>query len=169
MSSIGPELPPHLQSQSKTGNSSDDDDEGPAPSVFVEPQIPAHLLAGPPTPPPENVEPEGEESDDDYGPALPPELLAARSGRQVQRVVGPSFPPPQSQGYDRMKYGARDDSDDDDFGPQPLPSGAAVEEKDGVREFMEREERRRQQIEVSNSIPSWIHGCSRFSCYIGGC
>lgn len=156
MSSIGPELPPHLQSHSKTGNSSDDDDEGPGPSISVGPQTPAHLLAGPTKPPPENKDPEGEESDDDdYGPALPPELLAARSGQPAKKVVGPSFPPPPSQGQGH-DYGAQDDSDDDDFGPQPLPSGATVEEKDGVREFMEREERRRQQIEVSNSIASWF-------------
>ena len=43
---------------------------------------------------------------------------------------------------------AFDDSDDEDVGPMPLPAGYAVEEKDGVTEFLEKEERRRKQIEV---------------------
>ena len=31
----------------------------------------------------------------------------------------------------------------------PLPEGVVVEEKDGVQEFLEKEERRRKQVEVS--------------------
>jgi hypothetical protein len=34
----------------------------------------------------------------------------------------------------------------------PLPAGISFEEEDGVREFMEREERRRKQIEVCIAI-----------------
>ena len=40
------------------------------------------------------------------------------------------------------------DDDDDDVGPMPLPAGVALYEKDGVEEFLEREERRRKNIEV---------------------
>ena len=45
-----------------------------------------------------------------------------------------------------------DDDDDDDVGPRPLPAGYAVEEKDGVQEFLEREERRRKQLEVRSGF-----------------
>ncbi|QRV76951.1 hypothetical protein RhiJN_19797 [Ceratobasidium sp. AG-Ba] len=49
--------------------------------------------------------------------------------------------PPQNQESDS----------DDDYGPMPLPAGAASEhdDNDGVREFIEREKRREQQIEES--------------------
>ena len=45
-----------------------------------------------------------------------------------------------------------EDEDDDDVGPRPLPAGYAVEEKDGVQEFLEREERRRKQLEVRSGF-----------------
>ncbi|KAH7925689.1 hypothetical protein BV22DRAFT_417566 [Leucogyrophana mollusca] len=127
----------------------------------IGPQIPAHLL---PTPTAEDSD-----EDDDYTPALPPDLLAARTqpgpssgtprptsppvpppaasasisrsaaDSSSRRVVGPSFPGPNSY----------DDDSDDDVGPKPLPAGlsAAHEERSGVQEFLEREERRRKQAE----------------------
>lgn len=146
MSSIGPELPPHLLQKPDAENLSDEDQAGPS---TVGPQIPPHLAADPLIPP---ILDEGEEEsdDDDYGPALPPDLAASRTASHAgpsKRVVGPSFPPPPGQNHDRARYGSDGDSDDD-FGPQPLPAGMSFEEEDGVREFMEREERRRKQVEV---------------------
>ena len=145
MSAIGPELPPHLLTRSKGGSPSDGDDQ----PATVGPQIP---VAGPSlTQPAEDETNQGDsDSDDDYAPALPPDLLASRSGLGLTTKV--AFPQPYSKGqnHDRSKYGVDPDEEDsdDDVGPMPLPDGISFEEENGVREFMEREERRRKQIEV---------------------
>jgi len=149
MSAIGPELPPHILIQSQIDDSSGSNDG----TSVVGPQIPPHLVAGPPSQTEIEAHKEDSDSDDDYGPALPPELLAARSkSGPSTKVVGPSFPEPhKNQNHDRRRYGDdadEDSEDDDDVGPMPLPAGISFEEEDGVREFMEREERRRKQIEV---------------------
>jgi hypothetical protein len=48
------------------------------------------------------------------------------------------------------QYYPDEDSDDDDVGPKPLPSGLQpMHEKDAVTEFMEREERRRKNEEIA--------------------
>lgn len=156
MSSIGPALPPHLQNISHSLDE-DDDDDSPGPSMpSVGPQIPSHLVAGPSKPAPQpatgqDAPADDSDDDDDYGPSLPPDLLASRAGSSAQsapkRVVGPSFPPPIDQ-LGRARYGGGDEDSDDDVGPMPLPAGMEYEEKDGVQEFIEREERRRKQIEV---------------------
>ena len=159
MSAIGPELPPHLLNRTKNNISSEAEDE----ASVVGPQIPPHLVAGPskcPSQPPPQAENEANEedsdSDDDYGPALPPDLLAARSSALSTTTIGPSLPQAynESQNHDRRRYGddADEDDSDDDVGPMPLPAGISFEEEDGVREFMEREERRRKQIEVHFNI-----------------
>jgi hypothetical protein len=157
MSAIGPELPPHLVNRSKNYISSEAEDEA---SVVG----PPHLVAGPskcPSHPPPQAENETNEeesdSDDDYGPALPPDLLAARSKLTPSTTtIGPSLPPAytESQNHDRRRYGddADEDDSDDDVGPMPLPAGISFEEEDGVREFMEREETRRKEIEVRPNI-----------------
>jgi hypothetical protein len=153
MSAIGPELPPHLLTRSKGGSPSDGDDQ---PST-VGPQIPPHLVAGPSKPHSQPAEDEANQeesdSDDDYAPALPPDLLASRSDSgPTTKVVGPTFPQLYSKGqnHDRSRYGvdADEEDSDDDVGPMPLPDGISFEEENGVREFMEREERRRKQVEV---------------------
>ncbi|KZP26086.1 hypothetical protein FIBSPDRAFT_679698, partial [Athelia psychrophila] len=94
----------------------------------VGPAIPAHILAGPSA---QNRDAEESDDDDDYGPSLPPDIIAARAPAPT-RVIGPSFPPDSDSGSD--------------VGPQPLPAGMSFAESDGVSEFMEREERRRAQI-----------------------
>jgi hypothetical protein len=113
----------------------------------IGPQIPTYLL---PTVAP--AEDSGEE--DDYTPALPPELAAARSAGPSlpsrsksppkRQYVGPSLPSSQAP-YD-------DDDSDSDVGPQPLPAAYAsqVEGKSGVEEFLEREERRRKLQEEAS-------------------
>lgn len=113
----------------------------------IGPSIPAHLLSGSKPSPistektlvdPPQILPTDDDSDDSdsFAPALPPDIVPAR------RIIGPSFPtgpPPQD-----------DDSSDDDYGPTPLPEGAAEPEYDPVKEFMEKEERRRKNAEVSH-------------------
>ncbi|KAH7884122.1 hypothetical protein F5I97DRAFT_1656722 [Phlebopus sp. FC_14] len=127
----------------------------------IGPQIPAHLSGAAVS---NDVNAGSDE--DDYTPALPPDLAAARkvarpslphpsvgpSTRRShsrsrspapRRVIGPTLPSAQPS-YDS-------DSGSDDVGPQPLPAaagaGAPAEERSGVQQFLEREERRRQAIE----------------------
>lgn len=99
----------------------------------IGPTIPAHLLDG------KQPEVEEESSDDDYGPALPPDL-ASTLGPTTRRVFGPSFPTGRPAAADQ-------DDSDEDVGPMPLPPGQG-EEEDGIRNFLEREERRQKAIEV---------------------
>ena len=99
------------------------------------PQIPTDYLAR------ESVDGEKEEEEDDYVPELPPDLAAQRTAQRA-RVLGPSLPSAAQNSYD--------DSDDDDVGPMPLPAhlNSQQEEKSAVEEFLEREKRRQQAIEV---------------------
>jgi len=87
------------------------------------------------------VEEEEDEEEDDYVPELPPDLAAQRAAQKT-RVLGPSLPSAAQDSYD--------DSDDDDIGPMPLPPHliSQQQEKSGVEEFMEREKRRQQAMEV---------------------
>ncbi|KAL4069092.1 hypothetical protein J3A83DRAFT_4535631 [Scleroderma citrinum] len=118
---------------------------------FIGPQIPAHFV-----PVSDNSD-----DDDDYTPALPPELAAAR------KKAGPSSEDPKSQspanagkgrvygpalphaGPSRSSY--PDSDSDSEVGPQPLPSSASAQpEKSAVEEFIEREERRRKNVEEAS-------------------
>ena len=91
----------------------------------------------------EEEEEEKEEEEDDYVPELPPDLVAQRVAQKA-RVLGPSFPSTAQNSYDYS------DDDDDDVGPIPLPPhlSSQQQEKSGVEEFLEREKRRQQAIEV---------------------
>ena len=148
---IGPAIPAHLlagTSSSPQDDESSDSESGPTP---IGPQIPPTLTTAPKastTPPPYPPPEEEEEDEDDYAPTLPPELAAARAST-AKRVIGPALPSAFAAGprYDE------DDDDDDDVGPRPVPQGVVLEEKSGVEEFLEREERRRKRLEVC-SIPS---------------
>lgn len=142
---IGPELPAHLLNNNRSTTPDDEPEEAglsqPPPTVTVGPVIPPDLQKS--IPQVGNVD---EEDDDDYVPELPPDLAAARATHPPtgRRVQGPSFPgaPPRPTYSD----------DEDDVGPMPLPSGVILEEKDGVTEFLEKEERRRKQIEVCRRV-----------------
>ena len=119
MSSIGPQIPAHFQNRP---NSDEVDEEGDV-NTDVGPQIPPELVQQRPSQ-------DEDDDDDDYVPALPPDMIAARSaGPSVsvpsastssasKRVVGPSFPsyPPI---YDPEVHSLlhEDDEDEDDFGP----------------------------------------------------
>ncbi|THH10589.1 hypothetical protein EW145_g1231 [Phellinidium pouzarii] len=152
MKSIGPQIPVHLAS-----HRADDEDDGAAPQP-AGPQIPSHLLGGASAVAAEDDE---DEDDDSYGPALPPDLLVARkrtSSSAVAAAAGPSSSPPLARrvvgpslpGHDRQTYSYPDaDADDDGYGPMPLPEGAQSTDgvSEGVREFLEKEEKRRKEIE----------------------
>ena len=162
MSAIGPELPPHLQSQT-ISHSDDDDNEG----ALVGPHILTHLLNPPSTSkgpsvtvgpilPPEflknSANKEEEEDEDDYMPELPPDLVQSRIAAPSapgpsSRQVGPSLPS-YAPTYDPRNYADEEDDDDDDFGPKPLPAGMQHRQTDAVKEFMEKEEKRRKHLEV---------------------
>jgi len=129
MSTIGPAIPSHLSTRPSTGDA-DDDEEGPQ-------------IAGPLSPPSAGQNDE-DDSEDDYAPALPPDMVASSSKKPV---VGPTMPPAYPSTYDRrVQYHDPNDSDDD-VGPRPLPAGVNFEERDAVKEFMAKEEKRRREVE----------------------
>lgn len=139
---IGPTLPTHLLDNNRPATPDDEPEAAgpslPPPTLTAGPVIPSELQKGIP-----QVDNRDEDEDDDgYVPELPPDLVLARathtsSGRRVQ---GPSFPGAPL----RPTYS---DDEDEDVGPMPLPGGVILEEKDGVTEFLEKEERRRKQVE----------------------
>lgn len=99
------------------------------------PQLPTDYAFKPPAE-------EEDEEEDDYVPELPPDLVAQREAQKA-RVLGPSLPSGVENSYDG-------DSDDEDVGPMPLPAhlSALQQEKSAVEEFLEREKRRQQALEV---------------------
>jgi hypothetical protein len=159
MSSIGPDLPPHLQKRKAEAS---------------KPEEPGSLSA--------LIQPE---SPEEAGPSLPPHLLAARRAKaaqaqaqpsstgahgpspsassEVKRTYGPTLPgatPPPS----RPVYGQYDDDDDDDVGPRPDMIRPGDREGDGVREFLEREERLNKLREVGFS--GWTCQVVSLSCLV---
>jgi len=120
----------------------------------IGPQIPERLL---PTVSAASDNADAESDEDDYTPALPPELAASRKagGPSLQPVAGPSTrrssPPPSRRVLGPTVSSAQpqyDSDSDSDVGPQPPPANAvATKEKSGVQEFLEREERRKKNIE----------------------
>ncbi|KAK0464000.1 uncharacterized protein EV420DRAFT_1618816 [Desarmillaria tabescens] len=123
----GPEIPPHLLDRSEHTDEHDAEDIGPS---VVGPQIPPELV--------KQQQQDDEDDEDDYAPALPPELLAARQSGPPKRVQGPALP-------------TYDDDSDDDVGPKPLSTGqTSAYETDGVKQFMEQEEKRRKKIEEAS-------------------
>lgn len=105
----------------------------------VGPQIPTNYMVENPM-----EEEEEEEEEDDYVPELPPDLAAQRTAQKA-RVLGPSLPSVAQHDYDY--------SDDEDVGPMPLPAHLSYrqQEKSAVEEFLEREKRRQQAIEVRHT------------------
>ncbi|KAI0367475.1 hypothetical protein BV20DRAFT_1000396 [Pilatotrama ljubarskyi] len=141
---IGPDIPAHLLASSSQ-KEDHTDAEGPSP---IGPEIPSTLAPStsnsttPPPPAPPAAE-EEEDDEDDYAPALPPHLAATRAAT-AKKVIGPAFPPSVAGPH------YEEEDEDDDVGPRPLPQGVVLEEKDGVQEFLEREERRRKQLEEAS-------------------
>ncbi|KAK8843469.1 hypothetical protein IAR55_007126 [Kwoniella newhampshirensis] len=150
---IGPTLPPHLA------------------------HLAASRSPSPPGRSPGPAAADEEEDEDDYVPALPPHILAVRGEKSSSPSVGPSIGPsipsaapsigpsmpiavgpsmPPRAGPSRStvgpSYGLEDeDSDDDVIGPRPIPtSGEEEGSGSAIREFMEREERRRKEAEEAS-------------------
>lgn len=87
-----------------------------------------------------------ESSDDDYGPALPPDMAPKPVAKRVAGPTFPQGPPPPTE-----------ESDEDDYGPMPLPEGHDSDEVNGVQEFLAQEERRRKAVEVRYPIGNKWH------------
>ncbi len=148
---IGPDIPAHLLGNTAPSEDEEEPEAGPSQPASIGPAIPPDLLAKKPAPTPVEEE---DDDEDDYMPALPPDLGREQSNpanQPLKKVLGPSFPPVIGS-----RGGYYNDEDDEDVGPQPLPSWYVPEEKDGVTEFLEKEERRRKQVEVSSALAySW--------------
>lgn len=129
---IGPSVPAHLLKHHEN-----DDDQGPQPSTSTSISV---AVAGPQLPP--YTTPSTAEDDDDgsWMPELPPDLAPP-----PPRMIGPSIPSRPLP----ASAGTEDDSDDD-YGPMPLPAGAQANDDagSGIREFIEREERREKELQV---------------------
>ena len=148
---IGPRIPAHLLSaksgESKTQVFDDDDDDDFGPSPQVGPSI------GPSMPPRSSARaaPEARpaHSRPMVGPSMPPPAPSASvsAAAQGKRPVGPSLPKYAPMYDPSSGYGDESDSDDD-VGPKPLPAGMHHEAADPVKEFMEREEKRRKLAEA---------------------
>ncbi|KAI2603831.1 uncharacterized protein GGS25DRAFT_505620 [Hypoxylon fragiforme] len=140
MSSIGPQIPPHLSKRKR--NSKDDSLSGsPAPKVRAtdrapanqdeislssddddySPSAPKSTARGPigPTMPPSNTDEVqlDDSDDDDIGPSAPPLPSTTRP------TIGPTLPPTNN---DEIPLGDNDsEEDDDDVGPAPAPAPSA--------------------------------------------
>ena len=156
---IGPEIPPHLLQNNTLDN---DPNSSICPKTLEYPtkrfeefseagsQIPAAL-------PLQDKQEQNDEAGDDFGPVLPPDMLLQRSNSSVLKPGFPYVPSQASSsahasGASGLPHpiGQYEDSDDgsDDFGPKPiLLDIQPMHEKDAVAEFMEKEERRRQNEE----------------------
>ncbi|PPR08050.1 hypothetical protein CVT24_010849 [Panaeolus cyanescens] len=179
--SIGPVIPAHLlsQSQPKTSvNDSEDDDDGPRLPKSIGPSIPAHLLngskndgesdeddigpslpsssasrsIGPAMPPStssgsRNIGP----SRPPAGPSMPPPAASSSFSGPQKRTIGPALPT-YAPTYDPKAHASLlDDDSDDDIGPKPLPAGMQHQQSDAVKEFLEREEKRKKLAEEAKN------------------
>jgi hypothetical protein len=129
MSFIGPDLPSHLTNPKDSENDDEPSEKGP--------QIPAHLVQQSTL----NIYDEDDDDDDDDEGPKP-----ASGPSTGKRQLGPTLPS-YAPTYDPSTYHNSED-DDDDFGPKPLPAGMQHEQADAVKEFIEREEKRRKLAEV---------------------
>lgn len=150
MSSIGPQLPPHLLSALSKTLASDDEDNAPGPSGSTNSIGPQKPPSPAPAPTTTASAENAEDSDDDYAPTLPPGFTQTSKTSAARPIVGPPGP---SSGRvvgatvpARPTYPADDDSDDD-IGPRPAYAGPSIQ-KDAVTEFREREENRRKALEA---------------------
>ncbi|GAB1525973.1 hypothetical protein RhiTH_009139 [Rhizoctonia solani] len=148
---IGPAIPAHILKGTKSTEDSEEE-TGPMPAAgpssppksttppavtIAGPAIPEHLLKRPETIQ-QNQGDDEDEDDDAFMPALPPDI--AGTSKPTPRQIGPTLPsrPPPD-----------DSESDDDYGPMPLPAGlSSNDDNDGVREFIEREKRRQENIEA---------------------
>jgi len=164
MSSIGPQIPAHLLGQFKRVSHEQEDDEsdggaGPKPpKSSIGPQIPDHFQTS--TRAGESEVRVYDDSEDDTGPRPSLDTLrrrvveverergsrpfvGAEQGKaNLPRVLGPSLP-----GRGVTVAHDSDDDDDDDIGPKPFV-GSQHSQPDAIKDFMEKEEKRRKAAEV---------------------
>ena len=72
--------------------------------------------------------------------------------------IGPEVPSHLKASDPTTNYHSADEDDDDsddDFGPKPLPAGMQHQQTDAVKEFIEREEKRRKLAEVCTTRHSF--------------
>jgi hypothetical protein len=169
MASIGPHIPAQFLARNAVGQEPVVDAEQAEAGPSMGPNLPQSattrtLLTLPVPRYEEEEEEEDEEVDaDEYAPALPPELAATRAtnpspsgsggGRDPQqrqaqaaparRTIGPAARGPLPREEEE------EESEEDEIGPAPPPAGRSSDaRKDAVTEFMQKEEQRRQAIEV---------------------
>lgn len=112
---IGPVLPSSLKRRRDSDENEEEPDIGPS----IGPVLPSSSSKA--TQQKEDPDSDSDE-DDDYMPALPPELIAQReSGPEPpkKRVAGPAMPPPSSSHQQHYRRSYSDDEDDDLVGPRP--------------------------------------------------
>lgn len=165
----------------------------------IGPNVPKHFL---PTVSAATENDAAESDEDDYTPALPPELAAARKaaapsskptpGPSTRRSPSPPPPPPRRvlgpafpSARPTHDVGPDADSDSDaDVGPQPLVATTTTrEERSGVKEFLEREARRRKNVQEAQQPKKLVReawmlvppkagdllGCACRFCVLGTC
>lgn len=106
MSSIGPQLPPHLTKRKR----SPEDESPDSPSTKTSRPNNENEIA---------LDGEDSDSDDGYGPSAP--RPAATTGPQ-RPPIGPTLPHTAASGSNTDEIALNSDSDDDDTGPAPPPS-----------------------------------------------
>ncbi|KAM3077826.1 hypothetical protein ACMFMF_004244 [Clarireedia jacksonii] len=120
MSSVGPQLPPHLQ---KRKRSTDDEEPPNSPPRKLQAAASPRVLGPslPPTANPDEVDIESSD-DDDYGPSAQPSKTRQVLGPSAPpkkssppRNIGPSMPP---NNPDELEI----DSEEDDYGPSVIPA-----------------------------------------------
>jgi hypothetical protein len=155
MASIGPDVPAHLlaRNAAESESAAEQPEAGPSigPPISAQTTPAAVTIAPPPVPPVPRYE--EEEDEDDYVPELPPDLAAARAkpaaGGPPRRTIGPAWGP--------FRREEEEEESEDEIGPAPPPpplhagSSDARAREDAVTEFMQKEELRRQAIEVRSS------------------
>ncbi|KAL1716132.1 hypothetical protein EV715DRAFT_293581 [Schizophyllum commune] len=126
---IGPELPPHLQRPKKEEEEEASDDE----DAFL-PELPPDLKGsakGASSTPTSSA----------AGPSGSASHPSTSNSASTSKPIASMRPPPAPAPYD-------DDDSDDDVGPKPLSAPAVRhDENEGIRRFMEVEQRRREEAE----------------------
>jgi hypothetical protein len=113
---------------------------------MIGPTLPPHLRKKSE----ENEENETNAGEDDegdsYGPSLPPALAA----RRAQAIVPVPAPIPMVQAHEESES-------DDEVGPRPPSTSISKQDaEDGVREFLAREERRRELAKVCTIVSIFL-------------
>jgi hypothetical protein len=105
---------------------------------MIGPALPPHLRKKSEENEENEINIEEDDGDDNYGPALPPALAS----RRAQVTVAVPAPAPMVQAQEESES-------DEEVGPRPPSASTSKQEaEDGVREFLAREERRRELAKV---------------------